>query len=130
MPYVALDVRSERISQGRKKDLPIFFGDAGSPQVLKSVGADRAAGAVITLDTPGANYRAVWAMSKNFPDLKIYVRAHDIEHGHQLEKAGATAVVPETLEPSLYRRGHPVGGQAACGRHRGVHRQVPEAAPC
>jgi hypothetical protein len=46
---------------------------------------------VITLDTPGANYRAVWAMNKNFPEAKIYVRAHDIEHGLNLEKAGATA---------------------------------------
>lgn len=101
IPYIALDVRSERIGSGRKKGLPIFFGDAGSPQVLKSIGAERAAGAVITLDTPGSNYRAVWAMRKNFPNLKIYVRAHDVEHGRQLEKAGATAVVPETLEPSL-----------------------------
>lgn len=46
---------------------------------------------MITLDTPGANYRAVWAMNKNFPNAKIYVRAHDIEHGLNLEKAGATA---------------------------------------
>ena len=33
--------------------------------------------------------------------MKSYVRAHDVNHGLVLEKAGATAVVPETLEPSL-----------------------------
>ena len=33
--------------------------------------------------------------------MKTYVRAHDVMHGVNLEKAGATAVVPETLEPSL-----------------------------
>ncbi|GFZ06772.1 K+ efflux antiporter 2 [Actinidia rufa] len=55
----------------------------------------------ITLDTPGANYRAVWALSKYFPNVKTFVRAHDVDHGLNLEKAGATAVVPETLEPSL-----------------------------
>jgi voltage-gated potassium channel Kch len=70
-------------------------------QVLAAVGADKAACAVITLDTPGANYRTVWALQKSFPGLKTFVRAHDIEHGLNLEKAGATAVVPETLEPSL-----------------------------
>ena len=59
IPFVALDVRSERVSQGRALDLPVFFGDAGSPQVLHAVGAERAACAVITLDTPGANYRCV-----------------------------------------------------------------------
>lgn len=50
---------------------------------------------------PGANYRSVWAMHKHFPHVKTYVRAHDINHGLNLEKAGATVVVPETLEPSL-----------------------------
>lgn len=70
-------------------------------QVLHAVGAEKAACAVITLDTPGANYRTVWALQKTFPGLKTFVRAHDIEHGLNLEKAGATAVVPETLEPSL-----------------------------
>ena len=33
--------------------------------------------------------------------VKTFVRAHDVDHGVVLEKAGATAVVPETLEPSL-----------------------------
>ncbi|CAI5517128.1 unnamed protein product, partial [Closterium sp. Naga37s-1] len=101
IPFVALDVSSERVSAGRSLDLPVYFGDAGSRDVLHKVGAERAAAAVITLDTPGANYRAVWALSKSFPHVKTFVRAHDVTHGINLEKAGATAVVPETLEPSL-----------------------------
>ncbi|CAM6097383.1 unnamed protein product [Calypogeia fissa] len=101
IPFVALDVRSDRVSVGRQLDLPVYFGDAGSKEVLHKVGAQRAAAAVITLDTPGANYRTVWALSKHFPGIKTFVRAHDVDHGINLEKAGATAVVPETLEPSL-----------------------------
>ncbi|KAE9445556.1 hypothetical protein C3L33_22546, partial [Rhododendron williamsianum] len=69
--------------------------------VLHKVGAGRACAAAITLDSPGANYRTVWALSKHFPNVKTFVRAHDVDHGLNLEKAGATAVVPETLEPSL-----------------------------
>ncbi|XAR54076.1 hypothetical protein NMG60_11029077 [Bertholletia excelsa] len=101
IPFVALDVRSDRVAFGRALDLPVFFGDAGSREVLHKVGAERACAAAITLDSPGANYRAVWALSKHFPNVKTFVRAHDIDHGLNLEKAGATAVVPETLEPSL-----------------------------
>ncbi|CAM6018307.1 unnamed protein product [Sphagnum balticum] len=101
IPFVVLDVRSERVSVGRALDLPVYFGDAGSREVLHKVGAERAAAAVLTLDTPGANYRTVWALTKNFPHVKTFVRAHDVDHGINLEKAGATAVVPETLEPSL-----------------------------
>jgi len=99
--FVALDVRSERVQAGRALNLPVYFGDAGSAGVLHSVGAGKATCAVICLDTPGANYRAVWALHKNFPSVKTFVRAHDVEHGLNLEKVGATAVVPETLEPSL-----------------------------
>nr|CAB3488718.1 unnamed protein product [Digitaria exilis] len=112
IPFVALDVRSDRVAVGRALDLPVYFGDAGSKEVLHKVGAERACAAAITLDTPGANYRAVWALNKYFPNIKTFVRAHDVDHGVNLEKAGATAVmyifvwviilvVPETLEPSL-----------------------------
>ncbi|PKA58022.1 K(+) efflux antiporter 2, chloroplastic [Apostasia shenzhenica] len=101
IPFVALDVRSDRVAFGRALDLPVYFGDAGSREVLHKVGAERACAAAITLDTPGANYRTVWALSKYFPNVKTFVRAHDVDHGINLEKAGATAVVPETLEPSL-----------------------------
>ncbi len=38
---------------GKNMDLPVYFGDTGSPAVLHAVGAERAACAVITLDTPG-----------------------------------------------------------------------------
>lgn len=91
IPYVALDVRADRVLAGKAADLPIYFGDAGSPAVLEHVGAARARCAVITLNTPGANYRSVWAVNKNFPNVQIFVRAHDVEHGLNLEKAGATA---------------------------------------
>lgn len=101
IPFVALDVSASRVQEGKKLDLPVYFGDAGSPAVLHAVGADQAACAVITLDTAGANYRSVWAMHKHFPHVKTFVRAFDIENGVMLEKAGATAVVPEILEPSL-----------------------------
>ncbi|CAN1131404.1 K(+) efflux antiporter 2, chloroplastic [Linum perenne] len=101
IPFVALDVRSDRVAVGRALDLPVYFGDAGSREVLHKVGAERACAAAITLDSPGANYRTVWALSKHFPNVKTFVRAHDVDHGLNLEKAGATAVVPETLEPSL-----------------------------
>ncbi|XP_068484727.1 K(+) efflux antiporter 2, chloroplastic-like isoform X2 [Phaseolus vulgaris] len=101
IPFVALDVRSDRVAVGRGLGLPVYFGDAGSREVLHKLGAERACAAAITLDTPGANYRTVWALSKYFPNVKTFVRAHDVDHGLNLEKAGATAVVPETLEPSL-----------------------------
>ncbi|GAX83065.1 hypothetical protein CEUSTIGMA_g10491.t1 [Chlamydomonas eustigma] len=101
IPFVAVDSSSDQVYKGKAQDLPVYFGDAGSPNVLHLLGAERASCAIIALDTPGANYRAVYAMTKHFPKVKTFVRAHDVTHGINLEKAGATAVVPEILEPSL-----------------------------
>ena len=101
IPFVALDVNPEIVSTGRAADQNVYFGDAGSPEVLKAIGADRASCAIVALSSPAANYRTVWALSKNFSNVHTYVRADDVGGGLILEKAGAKAVVPEALEPSL-----------------------------
>ena len=66
---------------------------------------------MVTLDSPGANYRAVWAFSKNYPGVKIFARAHDINHGLNLEKAGATAgrLPTPTPMPVILTGNHPRG---------------------
>ena len=50
---------------------------------------------------PRGTYRTVWALKKHYPHIKVYARATDVAQGLELERAGARAVVPETLEPSL-----------------------------
>ncbi|KAK1377053.1 hypothetical protein POM88_033246 [Heracleum sosnowskyi] len=62
---------SDRVSVGRALDLLVYFGDAGSRERCK--------------------LRTVSALNKYFPNLKTFVRAHDADHGINLEKAGATA---------------------------------------
>lgn len=81
---------------GKELDLPVYFGDAGSAAVLHSIGAHKASCCVVTLDSPGANYRTVWALHRHFPDVKVYVRAHDVNHGINLEK-----VCTSSLESSI-----------------------------
>jgi hypothetical protein len=101
IPFVALDVNPEIVSEGRAADQNVYFGDAGSPEVLRAIGAARASCAIVALSSPAANYRAVWSLTKNFSNIHTYVRAEGVEGGLILEKAGAKAVVPEALEPSL-----------------------------
>ena len=88
-------LHSEQV--GKNADLPVYFGDAGSSAILHSVGAAHARCAVITLDTPGANYRTVWALHKHYPKVKIYVRAHDVTHGITLEKVRLLTLDPAVL---------------------------------
>jgi Kef-type K+ transport system membrane component KefB len=81
IPFVAVDVRVDRVTAGKALDLPVYFGDAGSPAVLHSLGAERAACAVITLDTPGANYRSVWALNKHYPKVGRGRRGRGVGRG-------------------------------------------------
>lgn len=81
-PFVALDLRSDQVALGRSMELPVYFG---SQEVLHRVGAECACAAAVALDSPGANYRPVWALSKHSPNLKTFVHAHDVDNGVNFE---------------------------------------------
>lgn len=101
IPFVALDLDADRVSKCRRIGMPVFFGDASRIDVLKAAGAERARGAVITIDQPDTASLLVAALKQYAPDLEIFVRARDLSHSRELEEAGATAVVPEIIEASL-----------------------------
>jgi CPA2 family monovalent cation:H+ antiporter-2 len=81
--------------------LPVFYGDASRVDVLAAAGAGRAKAAVLTIDQAAAINRAVTALHSHFPELRMFVRGHDLDHRRQLTEWGATAVVPEAVEASL-----------------------------
>lgn len=101
IPYVALDLAADRVMAARAENRPVFFADASRHQVLTAAGAARARAMVLTLDRPGAAERTVAAARLNFPELPIFARARDHEHGGVLVRQGATVAVPETIEASL-----------------------------
>lgn len=101
IPYVALDMNTARIASCRAKGKPVFFGNASHVGILKSAGAARAKGAVVTIDQPDIADAVVVALHEILSDVPIFARALDVPHGHRLEMAGATRAVPETLEASI-----------------------------
>jgi CPA2 family monovalent cation:H+ antiporter-2 len=100
-PFVAIEREMAVVSQFRARDLPVFVGDASRLDVLRAAGVERASAAVITIDDHAAASHTVAALHEVAPDLLVFVRARDLVHQGELERAGATAVVPETLEGSL-----------------------------
>ncbi|MEE8547869.1 MAG: monovalent cation:proton antiporter-2 (CPA2) family protein, partial [Alphaproteobacteria bacterium] len=98
IPYIALDLAPRQVAQGRRRGLAVYYGDASQRNVLQAAGADRARAAAITMNDPRAAARAVALLRQSYPDLEIFVRARDHRHGAELQKAGATAIVPEAVE--------------------------------
>lgn len=104
IPFVALDRHPALVEEFRSRGEMVFFGDVRKVDVLKAVGADRARAAVLTLDGTGAE-RILARLRREFPQLRVLVRARDQRQRKSLEGAGASAVVPETLEGSLQLAG-------------------------
>lgn len=105
VPYVALDLEPQRIATARSEGLPIYYGDASQASVLRAAGIERARAAVITLNRPEPAQRAVEAIHAAAPALPIIARAHDLGQIALLMEAGASAIVPETMEASLQLAG-------------------------
>lgn len=100
IPFVAIDTDMRRVTEGREKGYPVFFGDAKQLKVMQSIGAARAKVVVITLNQANSSVGVVMMLRRRFPDLPICVRVKDHKHHEKLMKSGARLVVPETVEPT------------------------------
>ena len=101
VPYVALDLDPDRVARAYAQGLPVFFGDAARPEVLRGARVEHARAAVLTMDDPVAAERAAAGLRSSFPDIPIFARARDNPHRERLETAGATGIVHETAGLSL-----------------------------
>lgn len=106
VPYVAIDSDAREIARQRDQGLPVYYGDASHPEFLRHAGAGRAQVVVVTMDRVGAALTTVTAMRRHFDAVPVVARARDEAHARALRQAGATLVVPETLEAGLQLAGH------------------------
>lgn len=101
IPWVALETDSQKVADARKAGLPVFYGDASQPGVLKAAGLARAKAVVVTLNRPRKAEAAVATARGAMPGVMVIARAHDSRQREVLLAAGASAVIPETIEASL-----------------------------
>lgn len=99
--FVALDTSPREVSTGRVKHQPVFYGDAARPDVLESIGVQRAEAIIITLYHAGKAEALLEAMRASYPDIPILVRAGDADHAERLKMRGATLAVPELQVSSM-----------------------------
>jgi len=99
--YMAFDSNPARVIEARNRGLPVFYGDACRPEVLKAAGIKHPKAVVVTLDDKDGASKAVNAIRREYPNIQIFVRAKDAKHQKMLQLGGATAIVPELLESSL-----------------------------
>ncbi|MBK4733756.1 cation:proton antiporter domain-containing protein [Noviherbaspirillum pedocola] len=104
-PYVAIDNDPQLVTSLRGGGGRLHYGDAGAHALLKTLHAESAAAIVLTMDDSASALHTTLAIRRDFASVPIFARARDERHAGALLRAGATQVVPETLESGLQLSG-------------------------
>jgi monovalent cation:H+ antiporter-2, CPA2 family len=101
VPYTAIDHSAAAVVAGRGRGGDVYFGDATSPEFLKSCGLMEAAGVIVTIHTQAMIDEIVRVVRRLRPEILVVARAKDAAHARHLYSEGVTDAVPETVEASL-----------------------------
>jgi CPA2 family monovalent cation:H+ antiporter-2 len=99
--WVAIDNDPQLVVQPHRRAGRLHFGDAARSELLHRVSAEHAGAIVLTMDHPASALHAARAIRRDYPHVRLFARARDEAHAKALLRAGASLVVPETLESGL-----------------------------
>ncbi len=99
--FIALDMEPLRVEEAQSAGDNVQYGDSRNLNILLSAGLIRARALIISFSDLPSSYKILHQVRKNFPDLPILIRTNDDRPLKSLQEAGATEVIPETLEASL-----------------------------
>jgi len=106
IPYVALDLDPGRVSEARVAGEPAYYGDAAERDILEAVGVAAARLVVVSHEDATTARKTLHHVRSLRPELPVMVRTRDESRVEELRQAGATEVVPETLEAGLMIASH------------------------
>lgn len=106
IPSVALDLDPVRISSSALAGENTFYGDARRPEVLAAAGLARSRMIVISFADEPAALETLQHIRALRLDIPVFVRTRNDSNLKTFQEAGATEVVPESLEASLMLASH------------------------
>ena len=104
--YMALDLDPDRVRQAATAGDSVVFGDAARLQALMASGLARASAVVITYLDVASSLKVLANTRGHAPQVPVIVRTQDDHDLDKLLAAGATEVVPESIEGSLMLASH------------------------
>ncbi|MGJ7458717.1 cation:proton antiporter domain-containing protein [Halomonas sp. RA08-2] len=104
--YVALDMDPSIVREARLAGQPVYFGDSSDAAMLENVGLDRARLLIISHDDRPAALKTLRHAVQLKAGIPAVVRTRDEGAVAELVAAGASEVIPETLEASMILTSH------------------------
>lgn len=101
VPYIALDLDGDTVRREAQHGLPLYYGDATNPNVLRHVKIEDAKVLVVAISDPFMARRTVQVARGLNPKIHIVVRTRYLRELEELHQLGADDVVPEEFETSI-----------------------------
>ncbi len=96
-----VDYSSEQLEILRKFGLPVHFGDATRPDLLKAAGIERAKLFIVAIDQKDDITRVVRYVVEHYPNVHVLARAVDRHHVYELYAAGCRDIIRESYDSSI-----------------------------
>lgn len=100
LPYQVIEMNSETVNRFRKEE-PIFFGDAASPEILKKANIETARLVVVTVAGSKVMELTLASVHRLRPDVRIILRAQYLRELTDLRLSNNTDVVMGEVETTL-----------------------------
>ncbi|MFZ1769558.1 MAG: cation:proton antiporter [Caldilinea sp.] len=101
MSVVVIELNQQRVDECKQQGIPVIYGDAGHPVVLKAAAVEHAHLALVTTPTIKITQTVAQQMRALNPDLRIVARAEAIEQLESLHEIGVYEVVQPEFEAGL-----------------------------
>lgn len=106
IPFLALDLDPERVSEAKSAGEQVAFGDASRRDILLAAGLLRARLVIITFDDR-KRVEAILALIRELAvEVRVLVRTRDDSFLEAFKQAGAHEVIPESQEGALMLVSH------------------------
>lgn len=96
-----LDNNAKHIARVREFGFKLFYGDGSRVELLEKAGAKDAKLLIIAIEDKEKTLEIVKLAKRHFPHLKIFARAYDVMHVHELNALGIDYIEREMFEGSL-----------------------------
>ena len=101
LPVLALDFDPKRVRTSQARKLPIYFGNAARPEVLRAAHVGQAKLVIIAIDSHETAERVIMSIRRLYPKLRVIARSAESSGVDSLRAAGASAVVVDGLTTAL-----------------------------
>ena len=101
IPFTALEMDPQQIELVKRFGSEAYFGDPSRPDILAAAEAHKARAFVLAMNDVDASLRTARIVRAQYPKLKVYARARDRNHVHQLMDLGVEVIHRETFASAL-----------------------------